>query len=895
MPKVYKNVSSLFKKRGTGTGSHIDNINDQFEAIINEIIHHNDPEIREYEEKVGLKMKGLVGLAITTNSARGVALDVGNYRMCGSSTDTYLAAGLTSRSDFVGRCIGDIGCLRTSEWKRAADELIQDRWPDLGLVTAHLRHMDDESRIPRVGCTTPLIVDGKICLFGFSVPCKLAQSNKWPDARERSEIECAVRLISIFKDKIAHSNSVRKLDYPRKYVWHSSLFTVKNTFLDFVTPDDEENLQAIRPCDPSLWGHNESCSRKRSIGNAMRPEQTIDLMNFPKATLLDIARLCKDPQLKTKPSRCVNPCNFPCDPSYLSLPKKEWNVDKSRLSNDMISSLSYREVDNNSSAQPDVFIPNWQGTGFAEYGHHSDPGLPPRSGCYDNWERRVIHAPTGEKTEHAGIPAKVCCSLISRWDTRRHRAKSLPMMEPFSQCHQATQGVEEHLYSFEGEQYHHDNHDHSKEHVHTQQCAAAAVPPTQHTPEDKYWSEVANAHPQHGKQVAPSNSDEYAWRTSTYGHQEENKLACPHGTLSVCPHTSVSFKEYKSTNTFPAEATLELLSSPWANSQEFLHPQSKPTSSSSEPPGFVSRTTGSPGMKIDQKEHTTSMDPNSSNTPPTRWGMYSYASPPSHDQEHWRRVRAEEYHRAAAHGSSMSAAATGEPMEHSSSSSAHVSAADPSSYMVSYIGGEKTLCAALPTQLDEEGTRQKRQPVLPRHHQKVNATSSTSPPSALREHENGRTAKEEEEAVTAFVGGALSTDLSGHQEPRHRGGGSRREEHHQNGQPMPIRNESMPIVGSRAAPPHVVKPIGNTKKKQKQKKCIHFQPGDRVELHSFETTHWLEGLTCTVGKVMSEKRSNGGSRVRVQIFYDDVTLQHKENYPSTLPQRNLRRFEQKPV
>lgn len=66
-----------------------------------------------------------------------------------------------------------------------------------------------------------------------------------------------------------------------------------------------------------------------------------------------------------------------------------------------------------------------------------------------------------------------------------------------------------------------------------------------------------------------------------------------------------------------------------------------------------------------------------------------------------------------------------------------------------------------------------------------------------------------------------------------------------------------------------------------------FIPGDHVQLHSFETAHWLEGLTAIVKKVFN---GNGGrrNRARVQIIYDDPLLGNKEGYPWMIHYANVR-------
>lgn len=76
-----------------------------------------------------------------------------------------------------------------------------------------------------------------------------------------------------------------------------------------------------------------------------------------------------------------------------------------------------------------------------------------------------------------------------------------------------------------------------------------------------------------------------------------------------------------------------------------------------------------------------------------------------------------------------------------------------------------------------------------------------------------------------------------------------------------------------------------------KKKNIVYRPGDRIRLHSFETSLHLNGLTATVNRISSQRRSCGNCRVRVQIAYDDAEIAYKEGYPSMIPSRYLAHIE----
>lgn len=67
-----------------------------------------------------------------------------------------------------------------------------------------------------------------------------------------------------------------------------------------------------------------------------------------------------------------------------------------------------------------------------------------------------------------------------------------------------------------------------------------------------------------------------------------------------------------------------------------------------------------------------------------------------------------------------------------------------------------------------------------------------------------------------------------------------------------------------------------------------FAPGDKVELHSFETAFWLEGVKATVKNVFTEKRAGvRRKRIRVKITYDDPPA-NDWAHPLTVPHDNLR-------
>lgn len=79
-----------------------------------------------------------------------------------------------------------------------------------------------------------------------------------------------------------------------------------------------------------------------------------------------------------------------------------------------------------------------------------------------------------------------------------------------------------------------------------------------------------------------------------------------------------------------------------------------------------------------------------------------------------------------------------------------------------------------------------------------------------------------------------------------------------------------------------------TKKNKKVVENYFFKPGDRVEIHSYEVTPWLNGLKATVNKTFMQRRKHVATRARIQIWYDDSELAYKNGYPTVIAHSHLR-------
>jgi len=297
---MYKSVSSLFdRQKSISEDTDIGSICSKFENTVDEFIAkypfihgtHGDKDKRR-------RIKPIIN--IISNCGAVDAFDIGAYRFVGGLTISHKIFGFDDRIDWVGHRLCDLLTnISDSNHFKAVCDTLPEVSSRQGISTWN--SIKDESKV-RIGTALPFDVDGKMCM----VTCVILLHER-PELTPDSELTCAVRMMDAFRNEIFPSVSLFQfakanlreyitVDYPRKFLWHSSMFRVKNTFLEFKTHGIEEDEMHV--IGPSVW-NNETralCARIKTAWTS----------SLPAPIMLDIKRICGT-TIKKKPKKDVLP------------------------------------------------------------------------------------------------------------------------------------------------------------------------------------------------------------------------------------------------------------------------------------------------------------------------------------------------------------------------------------------------------------------------------------------------------------------------------------------------------------------------------------------------------------------------------------------------------------
>jgi len=317
----YLKVSSLFhqEERLDKVTPNVHAINNEFELMVDEFVR-GDPDISAYVQKSGRKLKAHIAIMIPPEDA----LDIASYRIVGGLPECHKSKGLKTREDWVGRQVSGLVKITTvKDLYGDVTESIKGLRPKSGIVAWSAQGKLKESR--GLVMYMPVVVGGKPCVVINGIEL-LEKPEDFPG----SEINIAANFLHICYSKIISSPAFPRfaqanlreyitVDYPRKFVWHSSLFTVKNTFLEFMSPASDEDKDDDHA---SFAGHSLRSKDEYSL-DVVAGMKSAWTSALPKPVVLDIKRMFSDQntssrctpflsekRTKKKNSRCPIPWEF---------------------------------------------------------------------------------------------------------------------------------------------------------------------------------------------------------------------------------------------------------------------------------------------------------------------------------------------------------------------------------------------------------------------------------------------------------------------------------------------------------------------------------------------------------------------------------------------------------
>merc|ERR1719289_544891 len=224
--------------------SDIKSFNFAYEREIDAYICDNEAGISDYGDKSGRAMKPHITIL------RGTKYDFTDLQdafVVGGLSEGYKAHGVKNRAEWVNQTVANLAIISSPP------AMLTKMQHDV-LGTQTCRVISFQSRIGSaecgVGAVFPVVLDGKPCYAAIGIEIFSTKSTTTKLSTDSiAELECARQMIDGFSEIITTSRFIQfgvrnlreflSVDYPRKYLWHSQVFKLKNTFLEF-----QENHEA---------------------------------------------------------------------------------------------------------------------------------------------------------------------------------------------------------------------------------------------------------------------------------------------------------------------------------------------------------------------------------------------------------------------------------------------------------------------------------------------------------------------------------------------------------------------------------------------------------------------------------------------------------------------------
>jgi len=210
----------------------------KLELIMKKFVTENmpRPSSEKFRKRLLKNIKPAFWVVLPTNEQ----FDVMSFRQCGANRDFYEFAE-KNRDSFVGTYVGQHMTFDpTSERENSTRAAIAAVNPESEIQVGTCV---GKEKCVFAAHSTPLNIDGKICLIGCAITF-LDRNFMGRDAGDsKRELALAVQALDFFKHNVSMTEDTMRytranlreymlVDYPRKFIWHDSLFTVKNTFLN---------------------------------------------------------------------------------------------------------------------------------------------------------------------------------------------------------------------------------------------------------------------------------------------------------------------------------------------------------------------------------------------------------------------------------------------------------------------------------------------------------------------------------------------------------------------------------------------------------------------------------------------------------------------------------------
>jgi len=816
-------------------------------------------DVRAHEDKVGRRMKPVLSMMLPDPDDM---LSIGRYRMCGGLADAYKSVGFDTRDAWIGIRVCDLNKCVANGIVEKIDIIIREEWPHLGVLWWQLK--TDETKYG-VAISWPLEVDGKMCIMACSI--RLFER---PKKDVYSELSCAVRFLNAVDTflpphlqlQFAKKNLREYLtvDYPRKFLWNSSLFSVKNTFLVIKDPDEDELTQneSQGPAAWSSWNMEtqELCDSMKSVWTSLMPPSWVSNINH----------FCNEtsPHSKMK--------YFRGDSTARSAPAslKDVEVTSTRnvdiLSEGRRSEYSNRRFFRRGSVGENALTTRMRVSSWTGYNNGNDDD--------DDDQREQQHVEqavestifttnttntpqtrtsvTTTKSPHTNTtpntaPASLentyvnTNSLNQGCSTMTRMAKSSTPLMDFRSTYeiQEVQGV-------------------SPSHTTKGTTIHAPTPHATTTTQNR-----ARMNP-----VTRSILSEMRrYRRRDLLGKEDLKWEEKALALATMTHTSTG-------TVLPNEEMR------WINWDEASSCYSFPRGRG----GYVNNNNlGEKSTSYAPRDNNMVTNNYTTSEQTTKEGGGSWTEIQGRN-EHLINPAFIPYRKEYLPVSSIPSTITSDDFSptHQPYPFGRTTTTTTTTFSTVEVRNWNTMMHHQGDESIMDEPKPKREP--PRHRGKHN-----------KEYPVQRQVMTLQDPVKS---GCSSSERRATQNKNHRenhghhmeakswssadrcGAALRHGSPQSFGSTASSRSTHTEAVGKEATHP--------TTPKRTKKWNSFFQPGDRVQLHSFKTRIWLDGLTATVNRVFNQRLTRGRCRARVQIMYDDTSLGYKKSYPTTIPHANLR-------
>jgi len=930
--KKHEKVSSLFKR--DMRSSDVLQINTEFELLVERFVSE-----QEYLRPADEKMRGKPHVAkmrprCTIYIPSEDVFDVGVFQIVGGLTESYKNAGFQNRESYVGHRPCELFTLaRPDEDERFEQAVSEIAGQRSGIHVVKMLH--NESSVI-FGMCFPRMVQGKMLFIGWSL-----ELYDWRvENRPGSDINCAIRFLNAFKREIFPSDALLQfatanlreyitVDYPKKFLWHSSLFTVKNTFLDFVILPEDEGHGAYSPSDIESTEKIRLCEFMKSVL----------ISSLPQPVMLDIERILKE-NVHTRKSGGLEPMH-----RELELEPRSSRGNGSNMFADAQTSS-----DDFADEEDDHGGVTLQGQLSAHHRANDDDddddgndddddddalsidGFQDRGGHYDASSSSAVTTTYMDRT-YERVLKELNESL--RWGNRRSMEevewsplwemdvsttksarnhgiasdKSLVPAHPTSSAHPAAtlEGEQQQqlpALTFPKQCWSSTNQRHG-----SGEASPLAVTPKEEEDYCLLNSKDSNLPPPRQRLFTPSAIHQGAFNGHP-DHVEKPNVCSPSCSLEdknersramngghgghPAMETPPSEKRQKNARTSTSRTLSSTLKKEEEEEEETTSWQLEGSTAESSPKSSEFSSGSQKCEGVTRKVEGKNDESHAQGPLGAHKALQSSRTRAASSQWYSRNSIGQRVNREERAGVPSAAAAQEKQSQRRGRDYQHGKL--PSTATSTAAGAAATASPFYPT-TGKYGKRGGGGPFHPHaHHPYLRAKSMTSPlraPGGRGDNvrswsPNGQT-------------GVSSTRSSRQHAPNRNQHGQRSSLAPSNAhrvksstnQRLAEGQRSISTTGQSAS----ITPGGGSHNGEKTQADASmsrasdehfFRPGDRVRLHSFTTTHSLDGLTGTVIKVLSEMRKNRQRRVRVQIVYDDAMLAYSENYPTTIPHKNLR-------